>query len=362
MRACLVLTLAQAASVAVGARLRLTGYIIAPQTVRIAPSNSSLYFSPYTWNVTDGAATTVNTGAYMRTLFSGNSVALTFDVSAMVSPPSQIMWRVDDGPLTATPVAGLVPLVIPPAAYKNGDLPFHFLEFVVKSTTETANRWLIEQNSVRVVFTGLVLDAGAGVAQAFPAPKNVLIYGDSITEGVRTIGESAPFDTDRNDVTVCWSFRQAALLGAEVGIVGFGATGLSRGGSGNVPALGSTYNMLWATVPRSFLPNPDLIVLNEGTNDGSADIVEEMTAVLNGLLTACPGTPIAVMRPFNGAEAANLRAAIAASSDPGLCNYIDTTGFFQPVYGADSMSLHPSGPNDVGRIAPQVAALLRPLL
>ena len=51
-----------------------------------------------------------------------------------------------------------------------------------------------------------------------------------------------------------------------------------------------------------------------------------------------------------------------ACNNPAACTYIDTTGFLNATYGIDGMSLHPSGPNNLGRIAPQVATLLKPML
>jgi hypothetical protein len=87
-----------------------------------------------------------------------------------------------------------------------------------------------------------------------------------------------------------------------------------------------------------------------------------MTAVLNGLITACPNVPIAVLRPFNGNQTANLQAAVAACSVPTACHYIDTTGFLDTANGADSGGVHPSGANNLGLIAPRIAAALRPLI
>jgi len=189
-----------------------------------------------------------------------------------------------------------------------------------------------------------------------------LVYGDSITEGVRALGEQAPLDTDRNDATVCWSYRLGALLGAETGVVGFGATGAGQGGSGGVPALPISYNQLWDGVPRVFSPRPDLIVLNEGTND-SNNITAALVTVVDGLMAACPGTPIALLLPFDGAQAACLQQACEWSANPALCHFIDTSGFLNKTLGIDApLNLHPTGPNDVARIAPQVAARLRPLL
>jgi lysophospholipase L1-like esterase len=333
-------------------------------TVSAAPNNSAIVYSPYNWNVGGGAAITINAGAYFRTLFSGASCTLNFNAANMASPASELWWRVDDGPLTQANVAATVSVTIPPATTSNADVPYHLLEVIVKSTTETANRWnsVASATGTAVIFQGLTLAAAAALVAPGVAAKNLLIYGDSITEGVRTLGESAANDTDRNDAWMGWAYRLGALLGAEVGVVGFGGSGLSVTGSGNVPVLGTSYSLLYSGAARSFSPAPDMVVFNEGTNDGSTNIVAAMTGVLNGIIAACPGAIIVVLRPFNGNRASNLQAAIAACNNPPACHYVDTTGFFNTAYGADSMNLHPSGPNDVGLIAPQIAAQLKPLL
>ena len=333
-------------------------------TTAIAPNNAGILYSPYNWNVGASSAVTINAGAYFKTLFSGASCVLNFTVTYMASPASELWWRIDDGPLTEANVAATVTLTIPAQTASNADVPYHLLEVIVKSTTETANRWnsVGSATGTAVIFTGLTLDAAAAVVAPLAAAKNLLIYGDSITEGVRTCGEAATYDTDRNDAWACWSYRLGALLGAEVGVVGFGASGLSVVGSGNVPILGTSYNLLYQGQSRTFSPLPNLVAFNEGTNDGNTNIVAAMTGVLNGILAACAGSPIAVLRPFNGNQAANLQAAIAACNNPAACHYIDTTGFFNTAYGADAMALHPSGPNDLAIIAPQIAAAVQALV
>jgi hypothetical protein len=144
--------------------------------------------------------------------------------------------------------------------------------------------------------------------------------------------------------------------------VGFGATGLSVSGSGNVPAPPSSYALLRQGVARQFTPVPDLVLVNIGTNDGSANTVAAMVTVLNGILSACPGTTVAVLRPFNGNQAANLQAAIAACANPAACRGIDTTGMFDTTRGSDSLGLHPTVANNLALIAPALAAKLRPLV
>ena len=104
-------------------------------------------------------------------------------------------------------------------------------------------------------------------------------------------------------------------------------------------------------------PPPPLF---RGTNDGAGNITLSMVAVLNDVMAACPGTPIVVLRPFNGdAQAANLQAACAASAAPALCHYVSTEGFYDTQYGG---ALHPTGPNDVARVAPAIANAVRPIL
>ena len=329
----------------------------------VAPNNPAIIYSPYNWNVSGASAVTINAGAYFSTLFTGASCVLNFDVSAMVSPASEIWWKCDNGPWTAaTLTGGTVAVTIPSVTAGNADVPYHLLEVYVKSSTETANRWNTGVNSTQVRFTGLTLAAGAAILATQTAPRRLLIYGDSITEGVRTLGESATNDTDRNDAGLCWSLQLSELLGAEVGVVGFGATGLTLAGSGNVPALPSSWNYLYAGVSRSFSPAPDAVIFNIGQNDGTTNTVAIMTALLNSVLAACPTAQVIVLRPFNGNQAANLQAAIAASSAPGRCFYIDTTGFFNTAYGSDSLNVHPSGPNNIGIIAPQIAAAIKPIL
>jgi hypothetical protein len=226
----------------------------------ITPDNVNLTYSPYHWFVNGSAsATTMNTGSYIRTLFTGNSVNITFNVSRMVSPPSQLYYKIDNGPLTPFIVGQSIPVAVP-YNLTHGDVPYHYLEVIVKSMTETNTRWARDPSpSTRVVFTGLSLEGGAVVAPTVPNDFNILLFGDSISEGVLTLGGSQHFDTDHNDATVVYSYKLGSLLGGEIGVVGFGATGLNRGGSGGVPPLGVSWNQLWDGQPRVFEPKPDVM-------------------------------------------------------------------------------------------------------
>ena len=182
-----------------------------------------------------------------------------------------------------------------------------------------------------------------------------------ITEGVRTVNQTATNDTDRNDATLGWAYRLGQLLGAEVGIVGFGATGLTASGSGGVPALVSSYNLIASNVPRSTTTAPNLIVVNEGTND-SGNVTTAALTVLNALIAQYPNTPIALLVPFNQSHVQDLQIAAQTCSRPGLVHLVQTTGILNPANGIDSLGLHPTGPNNAGFVAPRLALLLMPIL
>jgi len=229
--------------------------VVSAQTL-LPPNDPTFFYSPYGWSVNGTSATTMNTGSYFKILFQGSSVNLTFDTTLMVDIPSQLYITVDNGPKIHTLVLPNV-FVEVPVNNTRGDVPYHYLEVIVKSMTETRNRWATGVPSTRVKFTGLLLEPGANTSNVIPSNLNILIYGDSITEGVLTLGGSQQYDTDHNDATVCYSYRLGGLLGGEIGVVGFGATGLSRGGSGGVPPLGVSWNQMWDGMPRSFLPKPE---------------------------------------------------------------------------------------------------------
>ena len=320
----------------------------------ILMNDPAILYSPYNWAVSAPQAKTINAGAYLKVIFSGTSCRLTTDTRGDAAPYSQFLARVDGGPFqeytltsgdpTFTLATGLVSRR-------------HLLELVIKSTSETIDRW--NRQATAVALTGIVLDAGATARAPSRKPYSVLVFGDSITEGVRTAGYAGiPDDTDRNDATCDYAWLLSQALPAEVGVVGFGATGLTTGGSGGVPALPQSYGFLWAGQARSFAPAPDVVVYNEGTND-RGPITAAFGTVIASLLAVAPHCKQLLLRPFNGSHASEIQAAALQASGKGV-TYGDTTGFWD---GADSSDgLHPYDYAHVGLIAPKVAALVSPLL
>ena len=327
----------------------------------ILPNNPGIVYSPYNWLATAAQAQTINGGAYFKTLFSGSSIALNFTLGTAPYPEAyafidgQQVW---EGTLTAT-----LSLTIP-AAYSSW--PHHLLYFVIKGTTCNQDRWNAQVTAA--VLTSITLAPGSSVTAPVLAPRTLLFFGDSITEGCWTVSHpSSPTDdVDYYDATLGWAYQQAALLGAEVGVVGFSLQGFVKAGQGNVPAFISTYNYLWSGQPRVFTPAPDAVIVNMGTNDTSgngvsdASVVTNATTALNGILAATPSTTkLIVMRPFNGQAWADIQQAVTAVSSSRV-SLLDTSGFQNTVDSSDG--LHPLGVANFGTIAPKVAGVLQPLL
>ena len=141
--------------------------------MRLAPSDANLTYSPYAWLVNGSTATTLNTGANFRLLFTGNSLNITFDVTMMVSPASQLYYKVDNGPQTPFIVGPSIPVEVPVNLTQG--VPYHLLTVSVKSMTETANRWAAGVPSTRIVFTGLELEEGAVTAPIVDSTVNILV-------------------------------------------------------------------------------------------------------------------------------------------------------------------------------------------
>jgi hypothetical protein len=322
----------------------------------VAPNNAAIVYSPANWTGATGASNkSICAGAYFKTNFTGATCALNFDVSLLGSPASQIAYRIDGKSWTRVPVAATVVCTMPS---DTAAAAYHTLEVVIKSTSETLTRWSAS-SATAVVFTGLTLDTGASVLAPLVYPRSVLFFGDSITEGVRTINQTATSDTDRNDALTGWAFDVGSRLGCEVGIIGFGSQGWLQNGSGAVPNFPSSYNLVMAGVSRVWPTNLAAVFVNMGTNDSGgsdANVTAAVTTFLSGILAATNAS-IVLMRPFNGSKATAIQAAVSADTS-GRAYYVNTTGVFNTAFGADSINLHPNGPNNLSRIAPALLPLL----
>jgi lysophospholipase L1-like esterase len=328
-------------------------------TPTIAPNDANLTYSPYNWNVTSTRALSINAGAYVRTIIQGTPTAITalFDTSALAGAAPEIRYRVDMGPWIRAAVADSVALTMPSdaAAWTK-----HVVEIVFAATNVTHERWAGTEAALR--FRGFLTSPGSCTTEAIPARGlRVLVYGDSITEGIRTLAAADP--PANHDATRCWPLLLADELGAEVGSVGFGGTGIVSAGAGNVPAWPSTWDKIYSGVNRSFTAQPDVIYVLLGQNDDMilGDITTAYTAVLNSLLTAAPSAKILCLSPLSGVRASDVQAAALAASDQTRVSYVNTAGWLISAGDTGDGGLHPYGYRN-RQIAALVAAQVRGLM
>jgi hypothetical protein len=333
----------------------------------IAPNDANIIYSPFNWDVQAGRAKTINPGAYLRATIDGSPtlITATFDVASVTDLPT-FAYRVNDGPLTQATVAATVPLTIP----SDNAWASCAVEIVVTANDFNANRWTTDAAAVK--FTGFTVHGATPATRAIQKRGlNLLFYGDSILEALYalkfTSSAGPPTDLSQADAMQGWGYVVGQVLGAEVGIVGFGGTGIAATFK-DVPAIGTTYTAIFNTgtpVTRSFsTPAPDAIVINLGSNDSisTSAFQADYTAFLNQLLAATPATTVVVaMRPFSGSFAAQIAASVAACSDPTRAYYADTTGWHNTADGsaAGAQGLHPYGYDNVHNLGPRTAAAIR---
>lgn len=141
-----------------------------------------------------------------------------------------------------------------------------------------------------------------------PPPRKRLIefVGDSLTVGYATIANGAPkWSTSTEDPTKTYAERIANTFDADYSIIAISGRGIARNASGDrdklLPAI---YTMLDLynnpDVPYDFSVQPDLIIINIGTNDENsknmdmtpADFAAEVEAFLKMIRSNNPNAYI----------------------------------------------------------------------
>lgn len=326
----------------------------------IPPNAAGILYSPCNWDVTSARAFSINPGAEFRTLFTGGSCVLNFDMTGLATPLPQISYRIDGyGPWTTVTLASTITIPIPSDIAAASS---HLLQFRIKSLTEnTSTGWA--GNAIAVRFLGLTLAASGTVTLPNAAPLVGICYGDSILEGTRAVNNSAANDVDKSDAGCSYGLELGKLLGAEIGIIAFGGSGFNFTTTiRSIPGLPNSYNFIASGIPRVFPSNLDFVYINQGNNDGTNNTTTNVTAVLNGLLAAIPvKTKIFIARPLPGTNQATfIPAGVAACSNPSRVYYLDTAGVWLTSQGPDG--LHPAAWAHIANIGPMMAAKIKPNL
>ncbi len=298
------------------------------------------------WDLrTEKRAITVNSGSYVRARFSGTGIIASFDVAGnerWQQTPTQpgsfptVAWRVDEGPWKEAEVAASLSLA-------EGLIPDrHTVMLMVRGMDEHQNRWT-PPLVAHVTFTGFALSAGGrldGPPAEWRAPSLKMEFlGDSITEGVVVnegragVVEGIPFNWPwLADARRSYVGQTALGLGADWRQVGFGATGLLLAGSGGVPGALESFNLVYAGCPRDNW-QPDVVVINQGTNEPSIPRLEYQSLYhryLSLIRAAYPRAKLVALRPFNGSQGAAIRNVVEERRAKGdrKTFFIDTTGWY----------------------------------
>ena len=311
-------------------------------------SNANIFYSPYNWRTGSTFQGSDYPGAYFKTKFSGTSLSLQVDASALSGFSStlwpRVMACVDGGAWLPSATNFNVPvttLTYGTVDGSNNSLitiasglanTTHTLEVLLIGCDNTQDIWITPANEFRL--KGLVLDSGAVLSAPTLKSKRAVIWGDSITANYLPLSPNtggAGFNFE--DSRFGWVRAAAQALDCEYGDMGIGSQGWNVGGAsgGSVtypfyntgtPA-NSSWNRYSAATAQSFATVPDYAFVAQGTNDSVSTAVQTAaTAFISAFRTACPTTggkgKLFLIAPYGTTGAGNaayISAAVTASGD-----------------------------------------------
>jgi hypothetical protein len=335
--------------------------------VTVAPNNSFWRYSPYSWSVTSGSAKANAGGARAQIGFTGTSFTLQLDKTGVASGKEIVLkYSVDNGPWTTYSYnSASSNLTVSGLASGSHQLEIFYYGGWWENTGGTAaDRWT---GSYMLIITALLVDDGASAIAVSKAtrPKNMIFFGDSITEGIRVNNGTAQPGCQNAMQTIPQMI--AAALDAECGQIGYGGTSWA-GGFNQIPAANSFYANYFSGASRlvggKFSPMPDYVCSMFGSNGGSSAEAQAHIAALRGASNAT--TPIFMIVPPGGIGRAAVQAGVASyqqASPSDLFVYIIDVGTQLNAglltFGSASQqavdSLHPTAEHNA-MIAPVIAA------
>jgi lysophospholipase L1-like esterase len=298
------------------------------------------------WDVTKaGKAVTVNSGSHVTATFHGSGVSAKFDITSNTGNRPTVSFKIDGGDWVEKEIGATLELAT------NLPVADHTVALFVRGMNENEARWT-PPLVASTTFLGFEVAGGNIVKTARPERMKIEFLGDSITEGVALHGQGPQGQTTpnwRTDGPRAYAALTALAMNAEWRQVGFGRQGLTIGGNGGVPKAQDALNWFYSGVPRDDW-QPDLVVINQGTNDrgaGGQTFAPLYLSFLGVVRTAYPSAKIAALRPFVGDYGAEISAQVAARKAAGDANvfYVDTAGW--TAQGDFTDGLHPNANGSV---------------
>ena len=256
------------------------------------------------WSVDENSAVTTAPGSYFELAVSGKFAVLHFDMTYS-TPPYQHLWIcVDDGAKIEVPLDRVIRIEMK-------ENTRHIITVTYKGSVEIQHRWYLPLVG-RIDFRGVETEA----ISILPRDERKVIefIGDSITEGV-LIDAQYEFEKEgqlnrpnQDDSTATYAYLTAQRLDMIPLIMGYGGTGVTRGGCGGVPKASLSYGYNFDGSEKN-TPKPHIIVINYGANDvrnGAQCYIESYREFLSIVRVDNPNAKIVVLSPFCGAYAAEL--------------------------------------------------------
>ena len=274
-----------------------------------AVNSAGFYFSPGNWYVNGAAsATTPSAGAYFYFGFTGTGAVLQLNTAALGSNAAVVRVVVDGGPATDTNIQGLSTLTVASGLANTA----HTVEVIYRGRTAAADSWNTPTDGL--VVTGMVLSGGATVNAPTHLAKTCLILGDSRVEGFNDLSSANGLATSQ-DATLSAAFAVGQALQCEFALAAYAGIGWTVGGQTNVPAVPSSWNLIYSGRPRTVSGYNDIVEMDLGIND-------ERQGVATSAVTA------AVTLWLSAVRAANATAKIVlVPSYDGLYQSAVTAGF-----------------------------------
>jgi hypothetical protein len=358
-------------------------------TLSAAANDSSFLYSPWNWaqgTYTSGTyagktyAAAVNPGAYIRQQYQfGTSAVLHFDVTNLGSFNAadipHIAVRVDNGPFVKYSAATSVDI----SSQLNSNTSTgqnHLIEILFNSVQEATGgqeRFNVVSGTgvvapvASLIFLGTTYNSGATWSAPPRRKYNVLLDGDSITEGADAQGNSTSgnsYPGTNNDASAGWAFNLAQACDAEVGVVGFSGQAVANTLYYVHNAL-YTYASVYQGVPRNFAsPTPDAVGLDWGTNDGASaqsDFVAGIQTIHSTIATAAPHAKFFMWEDYRAQQTPGEVAAMSAIGGKLITGLLD--GGFMTNGIADSYDgNHPTATTHATKMLPVISSAVCGLL
>lgn len=182
----------------------------------------------------------------------------------------------------------------------------HQVTLIMDGMSEREFKW-----SGEIGFAFSDIDGHDGIVKGVVENKKTIMFvGDSIFEGIMTLGNESK--SEYNSACHSLSWYTAKKLDAEPYFIAYGSSGITEGGSFNTATNSLDYLSETRPISSTDYPKCDLIIINTGTNDFNAsdkDFLEGYSELIRKIHSRYPQNAIVCMVPFKQTHAQQIREA-----------------------------------------------------